>query len=299
MKQVCLYHRSDLDGHCSAAIVKHFRPDAELIGVEYGDEILTSEKLWTKLKGADVCLVDFSLQPWSEMQRLSEEADAVLWIDHHRSAISLYHKEGVTRPTDFVAFLREGTAACELCWEYFSQIVMPRAVYLLGRYDVWDHTDPDTLPFQYGMRLNDTDPSRAGQDGVFPWGDVLHIGGDEENFLSATLEQGQTIIEYQRQENAKLMKVAFLHEWKEYTWLAVNAGGINSLACKSVFDPTKHDGFMSFFFGGKKWKVSLYSPDQAHDFEFLAQEMDGGGHPAACGFMVENLKEIGLITPEK
>ena len=46
-KTVCLYHRSDLDGHCSGAIVKYFIPEAKLIGIEYGDEIP-----WKELAGS-------------------------------------------------------------------------------------------------------------------------------------------------------------------------------------------------------------------------------------------------------
>ena len=38
MKPICFYHKADLDGVCSAAIVKHFVPECELYGIDYGDE---------------------------------------------------------------------------------------------------------------------------------------------------------------------------------------------------------------------------------------------------------------------
>ena len=38
MNPICFYHKSDLDGVCSAAIVKRFVPDCELYGVDYGEE---------------------------------------------------------------------------------------------------------------------------------------------------------------------------------------------------------------------------------------------------------------------
>ena len=38
MNPICFYHKADLDGVCSAAIVKHFVPECELYGIDYGDE---------------------------------------------------------------------------------------------------------------------------------------------------------------------------------------------------------------------------------------------------------------------
>ena len=32
----CFYHSSDLDGHCSGAIVKARFPECEMIGINYG-----------------------------------------------------------------------------------------------------------------------------------------------------------------------------------------------------------------------------------------------------------------------
>ncbi len=37
MTSLCVFHRADFDGVCSAAIVKKFVPDCELYGIDYGD----------------------------------------------------------------------------------------------------------------------------------------------------------------------------------------------------------------------------------------------------------------------
>jgi len=34
----CFYHSSDLDGHCSGAIVKQEYADCEMIGIDYGNK---------------------------------------------------------------------------------------------------------------------------------------------------------------------------------------------------------------------------------------------------------------------
>jgi hypothetical protein len=65
---LCFYHKRDLDGHCSAAIVKNLYPNCELIGVDYG-EIFQ----WDKIKtGVEVCMVDFSL-PVKDMRKLNKK----------------------------------------------------------------------------------------------------------------------------------------------------------------------------------------------------------------------------------
>ena len=67
------YHSADLDGHCSGAIVKYAHPECELIGINYGDKFP-----WESI-GQDetVYMVDFSLQPFSDMIRLNKACSLI------------------------------------------------------------------------------------------------------------------------------------------------------------------------------------------------------------------------------
>ena len=275
---ICLYHRADLDGKCSGYIVSRFVPDVELLGVNYGEDVP-----WDQLAGRPVYLVDFSLQPWSEMERLKEIAAPLVWIDHHQSAIEEYEKSNIK----INCLLDTKLAACELTWKFFSSEPAPRPVYLLGRYDVWDlDAQRDVLPFQMGMRLWDWHPAKDKEQ----W-DVLM------RFSSRAWEiagQGRVVIEYQKRQNRGMMRKSFEHTWRDLRFLVVNAGGINSQAFESKYDPATHDAVMSFIFDGKQWIVSLYSPDQSRDLSVIAKEMGGGGHKAACGFQIKSLSEIGI-----
>lgn len=280
MKNLCLYHRSDLDGTCSGHIVSRVINDVELLGVEYGDELP-----WESFEGRTIYLVDFSLQPWSEMERLAQVSEHLIWIDHHKSAMEEYDKAGLR-----LDGLREvGKSACELCWEYFSQAPVPKAVWLLGRYDVWDLTaDEMVLPFQMGMRLEPWQPDDS------KW-DVFFKDGSEEH-ISEIVKAGDVVLKYQANTNRRIMGKAFEHDWKGLRFLAVNAGGLNSQAFESRFNPEDHDAVMAFFYDGLqgKWTVGMYSPDQSRDLSGIAKSMGGGGHAAACGFRVSSLKEIGI-----
>ena len=128
-----LFHKSDLDGHASGAILKYKYPEAKTFGMNYGDplpEIIIGEQVF---------MVDFSL-PTKEMDTLSSRCNLV-WIDHHKSAME------VVDPA--IPGLRKiGLGSCSLVWQYceFDRMV-PYAVMLLSEHDVWIHDNPDTLPF--------------------------------------------------------------------------------------------------------------------------------------------------------
>lgn len=142
MKVRCYYHKIDLDGKCSAAIVRRKYPDCELIGVDYPDR-----PDFDKINPGDtVFVVDFSFEP-DDMRAIAAIAKIdFIWIDHHKSAIEKMESNLMSH----VQGKREiGKAGCELTWEYFfPNEPMPIAVSRLGRYDVWDHEIFRVVPFQ-------------------------------------------------------------------------------------------------------------------------------------------------------
>lgn len=236
MNPICFYHKADLDGVCSAAIVKHFVPDCELYGIDYGDAFP-----WDKVRPGEnpaeqgfeetfvsstvseipfrkVYMVDFSL-PTEDMKRLDEVSDLV-YIDHHATA-----KQALIDAWGWPirgVFMTQ-CAACELTWAWFTNhqdgerwssttvdpTKIPEAVRLLGVYDSWRSDDPEwdskVLPFQYGMRsaLNIYDPTDFGWKFLFDVDcpDSKKVADDQvARFTSA----GCAILSFQAQQNAKI-----------------------------------------------------------------------------------------------
>ena len=86
MKTVGFYHKSDLDGRCSGAILKYHIPDITLVGIDHGDPFP-----WNMINsGTIVYMCDFSLPDINLMYRLWEKSAEFIWIDHHKSAIERY-----------------------------------------------------------------------------------------------------------------------------------------------------------------------------------------------------------------
>lgn len=270
---ICFYHSADLDGHCSGAIVKRRFPECELYGINYGDAFP-----WEKAKG-DVVMVDFSLQPHSEMKRLAESC-CVIWVDHHKTAIDEWNSD----PFGCKGKFEVGKAGCELAWEYFFPFEeMPEAVKLLGRYDVWDHSDSRTLPFQYAMRLFDTFPEKNMTlwDGLFKTDNIL---------FNDILGKGETVLQYVQMDNEKYCKAcAFDTPFDGLKCVAINKMLTNSQVFESVWDAEKYDAMLTFGFRKGRWTVSLYSDKPDIDVSVVAKRRGGGGHKGAAGFQCDEL----------
>lgn len=275
----CFYHSSDLDGHCSGAIVKREFLECEMIGINYGQPFP-----WESIaQGEKVYMVDFGLQPFSDMERLNGMCE-LHWVDHHKTAINDAHNAG------FLAsggqLLEVGKAGCELVWDYLHHDeAIPWGVHLLGRYDVWDHSDGQTLPFQYGMRqYADTTP-----DNQKFWSMVFGGGA----FTAATLHDGNLLMGYEKSQNEKFCKAySFETELNGMTGVCANRGFTNSKIFDSVYNPEKHHLMITFCRlkpPAGKWTVSLYSTRDDVDCGVIAKSFGGGGHKGAAGFQCDEL----------
>lgn len=272
---VCIYHSADLDGICSGAIMRHFLPGATYLGYDYG-------KLfpWGLIAGKDVYMADVSL-PVDDMFRLKRQAKRFVWIDHHKTAIEEAENAGFETPGALVI----GKAACELTWEFLAgdRVPVPLAVTLLGRYDVWDHSDLRTLPFQYGMRMKV-------KEGVYDvlWSDLFSGIGDY--LVRSVVQIGELILEYQAGEDAKYAKAtAFEANFHGLKVVACNKGLSNSKLFDAVYDADRHDAVVLFYRQKRgTWKVSLYTSKAGVDVGAIAKSLGGGGHEKAAGYIAKS-----------
>ena len=286
----CFYHSADLDGHCSGALVKMAYPNCDMIGINYGDEFP-----WVRIsEDSDlIFMVDFSLQPFEKMvtlQQLSEHR--LVWIDHHISAIC-EHKDWNHNHAEYLSIngiRKDGIGACALVYGYLTPLLqlgifgesdLPLFVKLLAEYDVWNHSDPRTLAFQYGMRqFKNTYP-----DNQDFW---LSLFDTEE--VQRITEVGSIILNYQISDNEKYARAcAFEIEIDGLKCIAINKGLTNSQLFDSVWDPDVYDAMLSFIWRKGQWTVSLYSDKDNIDVSEIAKARGGGGHKGASGFQCKEL----------
>lgn len=275
----CFYHSADLDGKCSAAIIKNVYTNIELIGINYGDSFP-----WDTIeKNERVYMVDFALQPFDDMIKLDYVCD-LIWIDHHKTAIDQDNQFNETGKVGAINGIRRiGIGACALVWAYILSSDLPKAVRLLAEYDIWNHTDPETLPFQYGMRLIPNEPT----DQI--WKDLFKYDSNKEDTIIAN---GKTVLDYINNDNSiKANTLWFPTELDGLKLQAANFGPASSQFFDSVWDPNTFDAMCLFYWKPKikKYVVSLYTDKQDVDVSIIAKNRGGGGHKGAAGFQCSEL----------
>lgn len=286
-KSNIIYHNKDLDGFCSAMIVFKYllgigvnQSQINLIGYDYADEKSP------KIPAGDVYIVDLCL-PDNDMILLRSAVDEVVWIDHHKTSID----NSIGKWDWFEGSRKIGDSAALLSWRFFfGDAPVPPLVEVIDRFDVWKRGEDweEILMWQYGLRKHTYDPG----DNIDDWMTLL----DMKNLPLDIYNDGRTILEYIKEQNAKTAKRSFDLQFHGLTFLAVNQGDVNSNVADTVALPY-HDGILTFKYDGavRKWVVSLYGNEDAdRDFDLskIAKAMGGGGHAKACGFTVSSIEEL-------
>lgn len=295
----CFYH-DDLDGHCAGAIVKLKYPDTIMYPINYGYH---SDLIHDNVDGGDeVFIVDFTLSP-SDFQSLIGYAKEVTWIDHHEPKFKMYddvfNLGGQVPHKDWhkVKGIREhGKAGCELTWEYLHEHEpMPLAVYYTGRWDVWDHRNNNTIPFNRGMSICDTNPKDP--ESLEFWAELFkndRSGGNRNlNALDQVIQFG-LIAEKMKAEYDRFIgrNAYYVPNWEGYRTVALNSSVFDSYCIFEhdekfmPFDPEVLIWYTQIPNG--KWKYSIRAyPGTYTNVNEIAQKFGGNGHVTSSGFVTD------------
>ena len=296
MRSLIIFHSADFDGLASAAIAnkfvsgyKHSKGEKVFHGMNYGDEFP-----WEEAEQCDyIYMMDFALQPFSDMIKLAAMPAKFIWIDHHKSSIE---NNAEFHGDDFIdtVILDTKQSGCELTWAYFSNKQLPAAVLMLGRYDIWDKGRSDweemILPFQYGMR------SRIFSYDAREW-EIL-LSDDALALLKRIGDDGLTIMQYEKVQSAKYINAyAYETSLNGHKALAVNKGFTNSQLFEGYDGYEDYDLWIThIMMPNGKWTVSLYS--QTVDCSAIAKLYGGGGHKGASGFQCNQLPFVPITISE-
>jgi oligoribonuclease NrnB/cAMP/cGMP phosphodiesterase (DHH superfamily) len=205
-------------------------------------------------------------------------------------------------------------AACQLVWNHlYPKDKIPYCVRQLSLYDIWKHDDPNTLPYQEGMRVL-LDKSGHGTTPYAQkmWKDALQTKPrDSKSQLPPStwdlmrIIEGLLILKFKKGEDSKYAAAySFEFEWavelpvskpvdgnetytQIYRVIALNRGMCGSPALDPVYNP-HHD--LKMFFCLKPnglYKVSLRSDREEIDCAKIAKVYGGGGHKGAAGFSIK------------
>lgn len=287
MKALVVYHKVDLDGVCSAAVVKIKIEEEEgdkvtLYGWTYGDPV---EPIIEMAKDFDkIFLVDISFPDMNVLSELNNGGCEVIWIDHHLTAIN-------NNPGIKFAGIREiGTAACELTHRFlYEDKEVPLLIKYLSAYDVWNkdrYEWDDVLAVQYAMR------AYCGLSVSMMMNYLNYHKHDtltqEKSFIDSLMSKGYAIIRANDARNkSECNMYAFEADVCGYRAICMNTTEFNSTVFDSVWDESKYDVMLPFLIKSDGVvRCSLYTTKTEINCGELAAKFGGGGHKQAAGFQI-------------
>lgn len=289
MGKIICYHHNDLDGRSSAALVRYFNWEngkynmtpADFIECDHASPINTEIA-----KDKIVYIVDYSFGE-SELHYLEEihkNADKVIWIDHHKTAIEMSEKYPWMK--ELRGIRDTSMSACPLVYRYFTNkkelADMPYWIRLVSDYDTWTKSLPETDAFKLGMDLIDQSPCSD------RWDLLLDDEFDSLERMCDICEAGNIVKKYN--SNRYDHMVSSMYEKDVYFDngnIKYHAIILNSMDHTSEVFKDKVNDFDICVVWHKKvsnYLFSIYSVKENVDCAKLCQEFGGGGHKGAAGF---------------
>ncbi len=276
----CFYH-VDLDGFCSAAIVRKVFPECELFPINYGWDFPFD----TIEENEIVYVVDFTLEPIDQLIKLHKICgDNLFWIDHHESALNLEKKHQLQ---DINGVRESGKSGCELTWNFMIGGPRPDAVHHLGRWDVWDHDDKDTVPFNSGMTARNSYPEK-------PIWEILLDQSDKTSRLVATIiEEGKVVMRYEKLLHKRIVRsVGYSIDWNGYKAAIVNRSYLTTTFFNDIKNYNDYDLFIWWWYSRGEYQVRVTTVKDDIDVGRMCTDRNGGGHRKIGGFQVKDISEF-------
>jgi len=279
--KIIVYYHDDMDGKCSAAIVKYAYGDGaeiKFVPLLYDDSVELPKDIWTYNR---VYILDFTLpkRQMDELCTLFARTD-VIWIEHHITALV----EHESRYSHFDGIRKNGTAASELTWEWmfgkYSEI--PMVVKHISNMDLWQRDDPDTL-FFYEWLIN-------------------YIGGPDNHIWEHLFKSKKVdpdliwrgeVLRYARMNQMKedIKKIGYESEIDGHKCFKANYSSFQSISDAGDFICTELGYDLAWIYHARKnndgnlVRVSSLRSNDNVDASEIAKKYGGGGHKKSAGFV--------------
>lgn len=276
---VCVSH-NDLDGTAAAAVVKKKHPRARIFHCNYGREVPNA----AFVKGSRMYITDFTLQQmeFKKAENILGHSN-IFWIDHHSANFVPLQNMGIS----YAGIRKDDACGALLAWRFlFPSEPAPEAIKLVDDYDRWQFKDPRTKDFQAGISLFET---RPGYRTCYIWNELLSDNKEIANHrLSVVIEIGKKIRAFTEIKNRLLCDdLTYVVDWQGQKMMIANMKHANSMFFDSHPEKKNVDAVSILQYSPdiKKYRCSVYSPDDVKIVLPIAQMFPGGGgHPKAAGF---------------
>ena len=282
----CLYHLSDMDGWCSAAIValktNNYNKE-DYIGIDYNKHKI-EDMDFSNIFGEVIYISDLSFTEKNMNVLLNlAKNNHVIWCDHHASSVELIKKYPQLEKIDGKRSI--DYSGCMLTYIHLNNCSadnVNRVVKLVSDWDTFQHKFGDIT--RYFKNAIDSD-SWFTYPLSLQW--KLLLSDNTENELNKLISKGKIIDEYINTEYARYRTSnAYESEYNGIRCAVLNRAA-NSLIFGDLYE--RYPFVSTFVYDGQKFKYSIYSNKEDIECNKIAEKFGGGGHKGAAGFMTDKI----------
>lgn len=224
------------------------------------------------VKGKNVVILDFSFDN-STTKKMIEEADGLLVIDHHKSAMVELHDISNTH-------FDMNKSGAMLAWEWFHPgKESPKFIQYIQDRDLWNWELPYSREFSAAF---DMVPFEFEEFEKF----------EDDSVFDDARKRGSFILAYSKTVVKKVCEKASLRKMNEMDVMVVNASHwMSEIGARLAPDC---DFAMIWYWDHdeKHTKVSLRAFHETVDVSEIAKKFGGGGHKKAAGFQLPKNKHV-------
>tara|TARA_R110000803_G_scaffold118020_6_gene186467 strand:+ start:1429 stop:2262 length:834 start_codon:yes stop_codon:yes gene_type:complete len=270
---VVLYHAKCSDGMGAAyAAWKLLGNRAEYIPCAHGN-------LPPDVVGKNVAILDFSF-PNAITKQMIEDANSLLIIDHHKSAVVELHDISET-------IFDMNSSGATMAWNYFHpDKTVPKFIQYITDRDLWRFELPYSKEF-----------SRAFDMVPFEFEEFEKF--EDDSVFDDAVKRGSYILAYTKTVVKTLMEKASKRKLRGHDVLVINSQHLMSELGAAM--AMKADLAVIWFYDhhSNRTKVSLRGQHAIVDASEIARSFGGGGHPNASGFIIKGMDIEGIFDVEE
>lgn len=312
MKKILIISHRDLDGITSAVgyvlnfleknnlskNFKNIKACSDIVDYEHKEDIfkILSKKKINLKDYSHLIITDltFSFEIMHSFYKVFK--NNLIWIDHHKRACEDIEKKFSDLKIKINGLRDPNYSASYLVWKFFKKQKAPEFVEIVQQVDLWSFKTPGYREYVAGINDFKGPFKRENIKYILNKMDFETFNKDKQEIIN----KGKIIIEIQN-KNIKEQ----LFSGKIITFFGKKAFIINSLYIASVFaevffnqsDKKYKDVEILIIwykeYNSDKFKFSLRrKKDSKVDLSKIAQEFQGGGHPAASGFTLNSLADF-------
>lgn len=269
-KVFCYFHKADLDGWSSSAVVKKRYPFAEFYGYDYEEELPVVE-------GYDIVfMLDLSLSI-DKMKELQKKNKDFIWIDHHSSKIREIEKKKLK-----ISGLRDSenkNSACVLTWRYlYPTEKVPALLQYIEDIDLWNFAYNDTLPIVTALDIDEKEDRQMLE--------AMLDAGWWNDILPGLLAKGHLYVKLIEKQIDNIVKNASTKMWRGWTVSILNTPIHKSFIGDRILKTNHRAKFVILWsVDNDIVRVGLRGNSDINLGE-IASKYGGGGHKQAAGFNI-------------